>query len=67
MIKNEGGTKMPKEWKDNSYFKNRIEDLKKETEEVQKILDNLENKGKIVKEFDKERNDWIYKPLKKEE
>jgi len=51
-----------KEWKDNSYFIKQEEAIKKETIETQEILDRLVSKGEITKEFDKNRNDWVYKP-----
>lgn len=68
MTENEGGIKLPKiEWKDGTYFKKKEAEQEVALEEIRKTLDRLEDKGEIIKEFDKERNDWVYKPKKKGE
>ena len=54
---------MEVKWKDNSIFKKYEKDVNEKTELIQKSLDKMIAEGTIIKEFDEERKEWIYKNI----
>lgn len=51
------------EWKDISIFKKYNEKVNERTELIQKSLNKMLAEGKIIKEFDEKRKEWIYKNI----
>jgi len=54
---------MEVKWKDNSIFEKYEKDVNEKTELIQKSLDKMIAEGTIIKEFDEERKEWIYKNI----
>ena len=54
---------MEVKWKDNSIFEKYEKDVNEKTELIQKSLDKMIAEGTIIREFDEERKEWIYKNI----
>lgn len=52
-----------KEWKNNSFFDKLADDDEEHKMMVEKSLKRLLENGEIIKSFDVEKNDWVYKKV----